>query len=81
MATEIERKFLVKGEYKSFSVSKYSIVQGYLSSNPKRSVRVRIIDEKAFITIKGESSKNGLSRFEWEKEISVEEARFIDEDL
>jgi adenylate cyclase len=75
MAIEIERKFLVKSEFKSFAVRSYKIIQAYLSSIPERSVRVRIVDDKAFITVKGESGKKGLSRFEWEKEIEVSEAR------
>lgn len=70
---EIERKFLVKGDFKS-SVSKSErIVQGYLSSVPERAVRVRIKGEKGFITIKGIGNDSGTSRFEWEKEISVED--------
>jgi adenylate cyclase len=71
---EIERKFLVSGEYKSFSSAKYRITQGYLSSVPDRTVRIRIYGTKGFITIKGRSSESGASRFEWEKEISLEEA-------
>lgn len=67
---EIERKFLVVSEnYKKNILSKHNIRQGYLCVEPKRSVRIRIIDEKGYITIKGSSSKDGLSRFEWEKEI------------
>ncbi|HEY9115087.1 MAG TPA: CYTH domain-containing protein [Bacteroidales bacterium] len=77
MAIEIERKFLVKGEFKTSAISQHIIVQGYLSSMHERSVRVRIIEKKAFITIKGVSSSNGLSRFEWEKEITVVEARSL----
>lgn len=74
MPQEIERKFLVKGDYKSFAVHKINIQQGYLSSNPERSVRIRITDNTGYITIKGSSSVNGLSRFEWEKEIALNEA-------
>lgn len=70
---EIERKFLVKGDFKS-SVSKSErIVQGYLSSVPERAVRVRIKGEKGFITVKGIGNDSGTSRYEWEKEISVED--------
>jgi adenylate cyclase len=75
MAIEIERKFLVTGEFKSFAIKNYRIVQAYLSSVPERSVRVRIVDEKAFITIKGASDEKGLIRFEWEKEIDLNDAR------
>ena len=72
---EIERKFLVKGDFKKEAVGYTRIVQGYLSSVPDRTVRVRIAGDKAFLTIKGSSSENGLSRFEWEKEIAVSEAK------
>ena len=72
---EIERKFLVKSEaFKKDFFSKRKIKQGYLSSVPERTVRVRIKGDNAFITIKGASNTSGLSRFEWEKEIPVKEA-------
>lgn len=71
---EIERKFLVKGAYKKFATKQYAIVQGFLSTKPKRTIRVRINDEKAYLTIKGLGNKSGTTRFEWEKEISVAEA-------
>ena len=71
---EIERKFLVKGEYKSQAVRSFRIVQGYLSSATGRTVRIRIKGDKGFITIKGKSNESGLSRYEWEKEIPVNEA-------
>lgn len=74
MAKEIERKFLVSGDFRSASVSVERIVQGYLCSDPDRTVRVRIKGGKAFLTIKGRSSADGLSRYEWEKEIQVSEA-------
>lgn len=77
MSVEIERKFLVSGDYKVFSHESYEIAQGYLSSVPERSVRVRIMGDKGFITIKGASDDTGVSRFEWEKEISLEEARSL----
>lgn len=72
---EIERKFLVRGDFKSLAISHTHIVQGYLSSVPERAVRVRIAGDKAFLTIKGNSSANGLTRFEWEKEIDIAEAK------
>lgn len=75
MGLEIERKFLVKGDFKQFAFKHEEIVQGYLSSVPERTVRVRIKGEKAFITIKGAGSESGLSRYEWEKEIPVADAR------
>jgi adenylate cyclase len=75
MAQEIERKFLVKGDYKKDVFKKTRITQGYLSSVPERTVRVRIKGEKGFITIKGKGNASGASRFEWEKEIPVEEVK------
>lgn len=75
MAKEIERKFLVQGDFKPFSKKSTRIVQGYLSSVPERTVRVRIKGEKGFITIKGIGSASGASRYEWEKEIPVAEVK------
>lgn len=75
MPQEIERKFLVTNDYKQFVYSQTRITQGYLSSAPERIVRVRIRDDKGFLTIKGISSSSGMSRYEWEKEIPVDEAR------
>lgn len=74
MAQEIERKFLVQGEFKSQAFQAERIIQGYLSSQPERTVRVRIRGDRGFLTIKGKSSENGLSRYEWEKEIPLAEA-------
>lgn len=74
MANEIERKFIIKGEFKHLSTRNFRIVQAYLSSTPERTVRIRIKANKAFITIKGISSANGLTRYEWEKEIQLNEA-------
>lgn len=71
---EIERKFLVKGEFKNLAKKKTLIRQGYLSSVPERTVRIRVKGESGFITIKGKSNASGLSRFEWEKEIPLCEA-------
>ncbi len=73
MATEIERKFLVKGDFKAALESSQRITQGYLSSIPERTVRVRIKGDQGFITIKGIGSASGASRYEWEKEIPVQE--------
>lgn len=74
MALEIERKFLVAGDFKSRAVKSVRIVQGYLSSVPQRTVRVRIMGRKGFLTVKGIGNQAGMSRFEWEKEIPVQEA-------
>lgn len=74
MSLEIERKFLVKNhDYKKDSYAKKYIKQGYLNSDKNRTVRIRIADKKAFITIKGKSNAAGTTRFEWEKEIKKEE--------
>lgn len=74
MALEIERKFLVEGDFMSEVTSSSRIVQGYLASSPSASVRVRIYGEKGYMTVKGRISQSGMSRFEWEKEIPVDEA-------
>lgn len=73
MAQEIERKFLVKGDYKKETFKETRITQGYLSSVPERTVRVRVKGDKGFITIKGKGNASGASRYEWEKEIPVTE--------
>ena len=74
--TEIERKFLVKSnDFKKEASKKILFIQAYLNTDPERTIRVRISDDKAFMTIKGKSSANGLSRYEWEKEISVDDAK------
>lgn len=75
MAQEIERKFLVRGEFKHLAYKETRITQGYLSSVPERTVRVRTKGDKGFITIKGMGNASGASRFEWEKEIPAEEVR------
>ena len=74
MPVEIERKFLVQGDYKSLAVSHSRIRQGYICSGRGRTVRVRLRDDKGYLTIKGPSLNGGLSRYEFEKEISVDEA-------
>ncbi|MPM07537.1 Inorganic triphosphatase [bioreactor metagenome] len=74
MAQEIERKFLVKSEdFKKEASKETRITQGYLSSVPERTVRVRIKGNRGFITVKGVGSASGASRFEWEMEIPVNE--------
>ena len=76
MAQEIERKFLVKdNSFKELAYSFSRIAQGYICSGRGRTVRVRIRDEKGYLTIKGPAGENGLSRYEWEKEIPLDEAR------
>ena len=72
---EIERKFLITSNaFKTEAFSQNKIAQGYLSSVPERTVRVRIKGDNGFITVKGISSDSGMSRFEWEKEIATDEA-------
>jgi CYTH domain-containing protein len=72
---EIERKFLVLSEgFISAAFSKKRIVQGYLNSNPERTVRVRIKTDKAYLTIKGKGNETGTTRLEWEREIAVSDA-------
>lgn len=74
MAQEIERKFLVTGDYKSQAYAHSRITQGYICSAHGRTVRVRLRDGRGYLTIKGASDAAGMSRYEWEKEIPREEA-------
>ena len=72
---EIERKFMVRGnDYKSLAYASDRIKQGYICSGHGRTVRVRLRGGRGYLTIKGPSLDGGLSRYEFEKEISVEEA-------
>ena len=75
MSKEIERKFLVKGEFRNFATAQIPIKQGYLCSDPERTVRVRLKGDKGYLTVKGKSDESGLSRYEWEKEIPADEAK------
>ena len=75
MAQEIEKKFLVAGEFKESAKKATRITQGYLSSVPERTVRVRVKGDKGYITVKGIGNDSGASGFEWEKEIPVEDVR------
>ena len=73
---EIERKFLVVSDaYRQTAHDKRRIVQGFLSTDPYRTVRIRIYDNKGYITIKGISNSSGTSRMEWEFEIDPVKAR------
>lgn len=75
---EIERKFLVKDStFKQKAIQHNRIVQGFLNTDKERTVRVRLKGEKGFLTVKGASSDDGLSRFEWEKEISKDDAEAL----
>ena len=75
MPLEIEHKFLVRGKYKNLASSSTRIMQGYICSDRGRTVRVRIRDGKGYLTIKGPSLDGGLSRYEFEKEITPDEAK------
>ena len=78
MSIEIERKFLVAStNFKAEAYKRNYIKQGFLNSNKERVVRVRLTDETGFLTIKGKSNKTGVSRFEWEKEITKSEAESL----
>ena len=73
---EIERKYLVEGEsYKLMAVAHHHICQGYISREKTGTVRVRIADDKAYLTIKGKPKEGHFARYEWEKEIDVADAK------
>ena len=77
---EIERKFLVHKAgrpYAAQATSSSRIRQGYICSERGRTVRVRIRDGRGFITIKGPSDGKGMSRYEFEKEITLDEASHL----
>lgn len=74
MATETERKFLVKGDYRKHAVKAINITQGYLSVDPFKTIRIRITDDEAFLTIKSPRKDGLLSRGEWEFNIPVSDA-------
>ena len=77
MAQEIERKFLVSGEFKSLATKALTIKQGNLCPKAGRTGRERLRDNQGVLTIKGRSDAAGLSRFEWEKEISAQDAESL----
>lgn len=80
MAKEIERKFLVSDDsYKLMASESHRIAQGYISRRKEGTVRVRILDDAAFLTVKGEN--HGISRNEWEYPIPVEDAREMFRDV
>lgn len=74
MPTETERKFLVKTEKLCLPGTGRKITQGYLNSSPERSVRVRLLDQAGYLTIKGKTNASGVTRYEWEREISKSDA-------
>ncbi len=75
---EIERKYLIKSEaYKQEAFKQTRIIQGFLNTHKERTVRIRLKGNTGFITVKGESNANGLTRFEWEKELNKQEAQSL----
>ena len=73
---EIERKYLVTSDsYKQMAVARYHICQGYISREKTGTVRIRITDDKGYLTIKGKPAVGHFARYEWEKEIDVQEAK------
>lgn len=74
MATEIERKFLVKGEFMHLINKKINITQTYLSIDPDKTIRLRLSDDKACLTIKGRPGLNSIARNEWEFSIPYTDA-------
>lgn len=75
MATETERKFLVKGEFRDKSVKSVNIIQRYLSVDPLKTIRIRIADNEAYLTIKSPRKTGALARGEWEFQIPVDDAK------
>jgi CYTH domain-containing protein len=72
---EIERKYLVTSRaYRDRAESMKKMVQGFLNTDPERTVRVRIFNNEGYLTIKGKSNATGTTRFEWERKIPKEEA-------
>ena len=74
MATETERKFLVKSEFRHLAIREIKIIQTYLSIDPDKTIRLRTADNRAFLTIKSRPKTNSISRNEWEVEIPVNDA-------
>ncbi|MDO7172020.1 CYTH domain-containing protein [Mariniflexile sp. AS56] len=75
---EIERKFLVNSNrYKTEAFKSTRIIQGFLNTHKERTVRVRLKGDMGFITVKGASTHDGLSRFEWEKSLLKEEVEAL----
>lgn len=74
MGREIERKFLVKGDFANQATACHRLVQGYLCADPHRSVRVRISNNQGFLTIKGPTNQRGWSRYEFEQPLLLHDA-------
>lgn len=78
MMLEIERKYLVSSnDFKKMSTSKHFIVQGFLNTDPNRTVRIRLKNDKGILSVKGKTSEDGTTRFEWETEISSDDAKAL----
>ena len=75
MHIEIERKFLVTGPFKDQAYNVTHIEQGYFATEPGKTVRIRIRDDKGYLTIKGTADPAGLSRYEYETELPLDDAR------
>jgi adenylate cyclase len=75
MATETERKFLVKGDFRNLAVREIKITQCYLSIDPDKTIRLRIADDNAFLTVKSRPKQNSITRNEWEVQIPVSDAQ------
>lgn len=74
MATETERKFLVKSEFRHLAVKEIPIVQRYLSIDPDKTIRIRISGEKGYLTVKSRSRPGTITRSEWEFPIPMADA-------
>ncbi len=74
MATETERKFLVRGEFRHLSVKEIEITQAYISVDKNKTIRIRITGQEAFLTIKSRIEGQTISRNEWEFSIPVKDA-------
>lgn len=75
MSTETERKFLIKGEFRDKAVKKIEILQAYISVDPQKTIRVRISDNEAFLTIKSSRKAGSIARGEWEFGIPQKDAQ------
>ena len=74
MGKEIERKFLVKGEFMHLAIKEIKILQSYMSIDIDKTIRLRIADDKAFISIKSRIQSNSIIRNEWEIPVPVSAA-------
>ena len=74
MATETERKFLVKGEFRHLVVREIKIIQSYLTIDSEKTIRLRIANANAFLTVKSRPKKNSITRNEWEVAIDIKDA-------